>query len=159
MKAQKSNRPLLVRRPFRLVSEEVRERIIAAVRNLPIDSIRPIEVVFQEEQKKRGETQNSLYWSLLNEIAAQAWIEGRQYSAAVLHEYMKRELLPEDMPAPDPADVREGYVKWQYDPAGERVLVGSTTMLTVRGFASLITAVEAFGSSLGVVFSARPGDA
>lgn len=155
MKPAKSNRPPLVRRPFRLVTEEVRERIIAAVRHLPLDTLRPIEVVFQEHRPARGETQNALYWAMLNEIAAQAWIEGRQYSAAVLHEWVKQNMLPEDVPPPDPADVRENYKKWEYGPDGERFLVGSTTMLTVRGFANLITMVEVFGSNLGVEFSAR----
>lgn len=154
MKPVKSNRPPLARRPFRLVSEEVRERIIAAVRHLPIDTLRPIEVVFQEEQKKRGVDQNSLYWALLNEIAAVPW-GGYQYSAETLHEYMKRELLPEDEPKPDPTEVREGYKKWAFDPAGVRVLVGSTTMLTVKGFANMINGVEAFGASLGVEFRTR----
>lgn len=154
----KSNRPPLARRPFNLVSEEVRERAIAALRHLPIDPLRPIEVVFQEHKPQRGVDQNAVYWKLLNDIASQAWIEGRQYSADVLHEFVKRNLLPEDEPPPNLEEVREGYVKWKYDPAGERVLVGSTTMLTVRGFSNLLTAVEAFGASLGVQFSAR-GDA
>lgn len=142
-------------RTFRLVAEDVRGRLISAIRHLPIDEIRPLEVVVREHKPQRNNDQNALYWSLLGEISAQAWIEGRQYSPEVLHEYMKRELLPEDKPPPDPAEVRDGYTKWAYDPAGERVLIGSTTMLTVRGFANLITAVEAFGANLGVQFSAR----
>lgn len=153
----KSNRPPLQRRPFRLTDEGVRERIINAVRHLPVDVLRPLEIVIQEHQPKRGESQNALYWALLNEIAAVPW-GGYQYSAETLHEYMKRELLPEDEPKPDPTEVREGYVKWAYDPAGQRVLVGSTTMLTVKGFANMINGVEAFGASLGVQFKAR-GDA
>jgi hypothetical protein len=155
MAAPKSDRPPLAARTFRLVDEQVRERIINAMRHLPIDTLRPLEIVVREHKPQRGADQNSLYWALLNEIAGQAWIEGRQYSAEVLHEYMKRNLLPEDGYA-DPRDVRDGYQKWTYDPAGERVLVGSTTMLTVRGFANLITTVEAFGAALGVQF--RTGD-
>lgn len=157
MKPAKSSRPPLAERKFRLINAQVRETLLNAVRNLPVDELRPIEIVFREERPKRGDSQNALYWALLNDIADQAWIDGRQYSADVLHEYMKRELLPEDEPAPDPLDVRDGYRKWRFDPAGERVLVGSTTMLTVRGFAGLITAVEAFGAALGVQFKATGG--
>lgn len=151
----KSNRPPLAQRQFRLVSEQVRETLLNAVRNLPIDELRPIQIVFREEKVARGLGQNAVYWCLINEIASQAWIEGRQYSADVLHEYIKRNLLPEDDPAPDPEEVRDGYQKWQIDPAGERVLVGSTTMLTVKGFSNLLTAIEAFGGALGVQFSTR----
>lgn len=154
MKPAKSQRAPFQQRVFRVHSTEVRDRLVAAINNMPVDPERPLEVVLREVSVKRRDVQNSLYWCLLNEIAAQAWIEGRQYSADVLHEYMKRNLLPEDEPAPDPLDVRDNYRKWKLDPAGDRVLIGSTTMLTVRGFANLITAVEAFGANLGVVFSA-----
>ena len=156
MPAPKSNRAPFQQRTFRVVNADVRDRLMAAIKNLPVDVERPLEVVIREVSVKRRDVQNALYWALLNEIAAQAWIEGRQYSADVLHEYMKRNLLPEDEPAPDELDVRDGYQKWKLDPAGDRVLIGSTTMLTVRGFANLITAVEAFGAALGVVFSAPP---
>lgn len=152
----KSNRPPLARRPFNLVSEEVRERAIAALRHLPIDPLRPIEVVFQEVQKKRKLDQNAALWAgPLRDISEQAWLEGKQFSAEVWAEYFKRQLLPEDY---DPELTMEHYRKWSLDPAGDRVLVGSTTQLTVKGHAQYREAIEAFGASLGVQFSAR-GDA
>lgn len=153
MKPAKSNRPPLVRRPFRLVSEEVRERIISAVRHLPIDTLRPIEVVFQEEQTKRKLDQNAMMFAgPLRDIAEQAYLDGRQFSVEVWHEYFKRQLLPESY---DPELCMEHYAKWSVDPAGDRVLVGSTTQLTVRGMAQYIEAIQAFGASLGVEFRAR----
>lgn len=153
MKQPKSNRPLLARRPFRLVDEQVRERIIAAVHHLPIDTLRPIEVVFQEEQKKRKLDQNALMFAgPLRDIAEQAYLDGRQFSVEVWHEYFKRQLLPE---AYDPELCMENYTKWSVDPAGDRVLVGSTTQLTVRGMAQYIEAIQAFGASLGVQFHER----
>ncbi len=91
----------------------------------------------------------------LRDIAEQAWIEGRQHSAEVWHEYFKRELLPEEF---DPERCKENYAKWAYDPGGERVLIGSTTQLTVKGFAEYLTAIEAFGAALGVMFSASPNE-
>lgn len=153
---QKSNRPPLARRPFRLVSEEVRERIIAAVRHLPIDELRPIEVVFQEEQKKRKLDQNAALWAgPLRDISEQAWLDGKQFSAETWASYFKVQLLPEQY---DPELCLESYRKWDVDPAGDRVLVGSTTQLTQKGHAQYREAIEAFGASLGVQFSTR-GDA
>lgn len=152
----KSNRPPLARRPFRLVSEEVRERIIAAVRHLPIDELRPIEVVFQEEQKKRKLDQNAALWAgPLRDISEQAWLDGKQFSAETWASYFKVQLLPEQY---DPELCLESYRKWDVDPAGDRVLVGSTTQLTHKGHAQYREAIEAFGASLGVQFSTR-GDA
>lgn len=154
MKAAKSERPPLARRPFRLVSEDVRERIISALRHLPIDELRPLEVVFQEEQKKRKLDQNAALWAgPLRDISEQAWLDGKQYSAEVWGFFFKRQLLPETY---DPELCMENYSKWSIDPAGDRVLVGSTTQLTQKGHSQYREAIEAFGASLGVEFGARP---
>lgn len=155
MKRERSNRAPFAPRRFIVSDAAIRDRAAAALANMPVDPLRPLEVVIRENKAKRQDDQNRYYWLRLGEIASQAWIEGRQYSAEILHEYLKRELLPEDSEA-DPLDVRDSYRKWDFDPAGNRVLVGSTTMLTVRGFASYMEAVEAFGAQLGVEFSANP---
>lgn len=42
-------------------------------------------------------------------------------------------------------------------PAGNRILVGSTTQLLKRGFALYLQQVEAFGAGLGVIFHEAPG--
>lgn len=157
MNRRLSQRAPFTTRPFILSTATIRERAAAAVANAPIDPLRPLLVTIGENKEKRADEQNRYYWQRLNEIAAQAWIDNRQFSAETLHEYFKRELLPEDE-AHEPEDVRTNYRKWTFDPAGERVLVGSTTMLTVRGFARYTEAVEAFGSSLGVEFSANPNE-
>lgn len=151
--AAKSNRPQLAPRTFRLVDEEVRARILAAVKHLPIDELRPLEVVVREEQKRRRPDANAAMWAgPLRDIAEQAWLDGRQFSAEVWHIFLKRQLLPEDY---DPQLCLEGYCKWDIDPAGERVLVGSTTQLTVKGMGEYLEALHAFGASLGVEYSVR----
>ena len=143
-------------RPFLLRDERVRETLIAAIRNLPLDDMQPLEVVIREQIKGRKLDQNSRLWAgPLRDIAEQAWIEGKQHSAEVWAHYFKRELLPEEF---DPAMCKEGYEKWAYDPGGERILIGSTTQLTVKGFAEYTTAIEAFGASLGVLFTASPNE-
>ncbi len=89
----------------------------------------------------------------MTDIAKQAWFEGRQHSVEVLHDFCKREFLPEEF---DSELCRDGYRKWDIDPLGRRVLIGSTTQLTVKGYSLYLEQVFAFGSNLGVVFSASP---
>lgn len=152
---RRSQRPPFEPRPFRLVDYNVVVEVIAAVRSAPLDPLRPLQVVIREEPRKRKPDQNALMWSgPLADLAQQAWIEGRQYSAEVWHEFAKKSFLPEEH---DPALTLEGYVKWDVDPAGDRVLVGSTTQLTPRGFSDYLEQLYAFGASLGVRFSAGPG--
>jgi len=140
-------------RKFILRDERVRDSLLALVRNLPIDPLRPVEVVAREEVKARKADQNALMWAgPLKDISEQAWLDGRQFTAETWHIYFRRQLLPEEY---DPELCLESYRKWDIDPAGDRVLVGSTTQLTIRGMAQYIEALEAFGSSLGVRFGAR----
>ena len=144
-------------RQIRLVSEAVRAIALAAVSNAPIDAEKPLELILREEKKTRKPDQNQAMWAgPLRDIAEQAWAGGRQYSIEVWHEYFKREYLPED-DTPDLHElVKDGYRKWDIDPSGERVLVGSTTQLLVRGMALYMQQVEAYGAGLGVVFHAAP---
>jgi hypothetical protein len=149
MRAKFQTRTLLLR------NESVRNNLLALVRNLPLDDAYPLEVVIREQIKGRKLDQNALYWIRLGEISAQAWVEGKQFSAEVWAGYFKKELLPEVF---DPDMCREGYEKWQIDPSGDRVLIGSTTQLTVKGFAEYLEAVTAFGASYGVLFTASPNE-
>jgi len=143
-------------RTFLLSSEQVRDNLLAVIRNVLVDSEKPLQVIVREEVKARRPDANARMWAgPLNDIASQAWIEGRQHSALVWHEFFKRELLPEEF---DAELCKEGYVKYEYDPGGQRVLVGSSTQLTVKGFAEYMTAIEAFGANLGVQFSASPNE-
>lgn len=144
-------------RTFRLVGTDQRARLIALVENLPIDFAKPLEVVIREEKKARKLDQNALYWAgPLRDIAEQAWVHGRQYSAEVFHEHFKREYLPDnESPDFDDMHVKDGYQKWAITPSGDRVLIGSTTGLTVRGMAAYLEQVYAYGASLGVQFSER----
>ena len=144
-------------RTFRLVGTDQRARLIALVENLPIDFAKPLEVVIREEKKARKLDQNALYWAgPLRDIAEQAWVRGRQYSADVWHEHLKREFLPEpDRADCDDSHIKEGFAKWATTPGGDFVLVGSTTGLTVRGMAAYLEQVYAYGASLGVQFSER----
>lgn len=136
-------------RKFLLRTESARESSIAALRNAPLDGDKPLECVIREEVKARKPDQNALMWAgPLRDIEEQGYVNGRTYSADVWHEHFKREYLPEEF---DPALCKDGYRKWDYTPKGERILVGSTKQLTVRGFALYLQQVEAYAQTeLGV---------
>ncbi len=151
-------RPPFQQRTFRLVGIEQRDRLLALVGNLPLDALKPLEVVIREEKKARKLDQNALYWAgPLRDIAEQAWVHGRQFSAEVWHEHFKREFLPEFIDAITVLSdhVKDGYHKWARTPGGDRVLIGSTTQLTVKGMSAYLEQVYAYGANLGVQFSER----
>jgi hypothetical protein len=142
-------------RKLYLVGETQRDLLIALARNLPIDPVTPLEVVIRERVKVRKPDQNALMWAgPLRDIAEQAWLDGKQFTAETWAYFFKREFLPED----DQAEglVKDGYRKWAHTPDGERILVGSTAQLTVRGFSQYLEQIHAFGANLGVRFSAPP---
>jgi hypothetical protein len=150
----KSGRPKFEPRRMLLRGPEQIERAIALIGNVPMDEKKPLELVIREEVKARKLDQQGLMWAgPLKDLAAQAWIEKRQFSDEVWHEFCKKEFLPEEF---DAELCLEGYRKWDIDPAGDRVLVGSTTMLTVKGMAQHITQIHALGGSLGVEFHEPP---
>lgn len=148
-----ADRPKFLTRKIILIGDVQKALAVSMVQNLPIDPVNPLEVSAREVVRSRSTDSNALMWAgPLRDIANQAWINGRQYSAEVWHEHCKREYLPEE---PDDDLCKSGYRKWDYLPNGDRVLIGSTTQLTVRGFALYLQTIEAFGASLGVQFTAR----
>ena len=137
-----------------LCGEAQRNTAITKLMSVPLDAIQPIEIVIRESPKARKLDQNAAYWAgPLSDIAEQAYIEGRTYSANAWHYYFKQLYLPEGF---NPELCKEGYRKWDYSPTGERILVGSTTQLTIKGFSNYLTQVEAHGASMGVLFHTAP---
>jgi len=136
---------------IRLVGKLQADTAISAIQNAPIDTERPLEVIIREEQKGRSLSANALMWAgPLNDIASQAWVHGKQYSALIWHEYFKEKFLPD---FPDPTQVKEGYRKYEETPDGRRVLIGSTQKLTKHGFSLYMEQIYAYGAELGVRFS------
>lgn len=159
MKPAKSNRQPYQKRVFLLRDAEVAQRAAAAVLNAPIDELRALQVVIQEEPRKRSLDQNAAYHAgPLRDISEQVWLENRQFSADIFHRWFKEKWLPEDqvlsaeelaLRVRDP----ETYKKWDRTPSGSDCLVGSTTQLTPFGFGEFMEQVCAFGAEHGVVFS------
>lgn len=136
---------------IRLVGKPQVEVAINAIQNAPIDSQYPLEVIIRKEQTSRSLSANALMWAgPLNDIAQQAWVHGRQYSALVWHEYFKEQFLPEFF---DPEITKEGYKKYEETPEGKRILVGSTSKLTKLGFSNYMEQIYSYGASLGVKFT------
>ena len=136
---------------IRLVGKLQADTAINAIQNAPIDIERPLEVIIREEQKGRSLSANALMWAgPLNDIASQAWVHGRQYSALIWHEYFKEKFLPD---FPDLTQVKEGYRKYEETPDGKRILIGSTQKLTKHGFSLYMEQIYAYGADLGVRFS------
>ena len=136
---------------IRLIGASQKEVAINAIQNAPIDSEYPLEVIIREEQKARSLSANALMWAgPLNDIANQAWVHGRQYSALIWHEYFKEQFLPEFA---NPEITKEGYKKYEETPDGRRILIGSTSKLTKHGFSLYIENIYAYGANLGVRFT------
>src|SRR6185312_2423184 len=141
-------------RTFLVSSEQVRDNLLNAVRNMPIDSAKPLQVLIREEVKVRKLDQQALLFAgPMRDLAEQAWLDNRQFSVEVWHTFCKQKFLPEDF---DAELCVEGYVKWGIDPEENRILVGSTKQLTVRGYSQYLEQVFAFGASLGVSFHTNP---
>lgn len=117
------------------------------------------QVAIGPETKVRKQSQNDLMWaSQLKDISEQAWVQGRQFRDEVWHEHFKAEYLPEiDDPELDRLVKNpDTYKKWDTNPKGERICVGSTTELTVYGFSQYLMKLEAYAvTELGVKFMAR----
>lgn len=140
---------------IKLVGKPQVDRLKQIAENLPVGQ--ELECVFRKEQKVRGMDANARMWvGPLKDIAEQAWVNGRQFSAEVWHEHFKRQYLPEDNDPEIHLLAKDGYRKWDIDPAGNRVLIGSTTQLLKRGFALYLQQVEADGVQMGVMFHEAP---
>jgi hypothetical protein len=101
---------------------------------------KPLAVTVAEHKSKRSVEQNARLHALLTEVAAQAWVNGRQFSVEVWKEHYKRKFIgTEEIELPD------GKVE-------ERGI--STTTLDVGGFSDLMTKIEEDATTqLGVVFA------
>lgn len=111
-----------------------------------------LQVTVAEYKTTRKQEANSAMWaSILEPMAQQAWVAGRQFSAVVWHEQMKREFLPEVN--------SKGQPKWEILPNGERQLIMSTTQLNTAEFSDYMIQLSAYASTeLGVKLPANPRD-
>lgn len=98
----------------------------------------PLRVEIHQRGNRRTLEQNRRYWAVLNEIADQAWVDGKQYDADTWHEHFRRAFIGKN----------EVVM-----PSGEIIERGiSTTTLNVSEFADFMGKIEAYAAGqLGVV--------
>lgn len=110
----------------------------------------------------RQNDQLAAMWAgIVQPLADQAWIGGRQYSADVWHEFLKREIIPamlEEQEEPGQW-IKPTAQLWRYMPDGRREFSGSTAMLTKLGMSEYMQRIEAYAvSEHGVKLPANPRD-
>jgi len=97
------------------------------------DQGKPLSVTVQEYKAKRTGEQNKRYWALLNEIAEQAWIGGKQCSSETWHLFFRKTLI--------------GF---ESGPDGYEYPI-STTTLDVAEFTTYMDKISAYaGTELGI---------
>lgn len=97
---------------------------------------KPLAVTVSEHKAKRSTDQNKRYWAILNEIAAGAWVNGKQFSADAWHEFFKAEFIGKEE-----------------TPDGRQIGI-STTTLDVAEFGEYMTRVEHYAAEqLGLELS------
>lgn len=70
-----------------ITNESIRAVAESAVRNLPINADRPIEVAIREYDTTRRNEANKYYWGVvIKSICEQAWIDGQQFGKDAWHE-------------------------------------------------------------------------
>lgn len=102
----------------------------------------PLRLIVTTAESTRNQEQNKRYWkAVLEPIAAQAWINGNQFSKEAWHEHYAR---------------RFGYYEEMKLPYGERVLRRkSTSEYKVKEFSDYMTHIEADAATeFGVRFPA-----
>lgn len=54
---------------------------------------KPLAIEIKPEKTKRSVEANKYHWQMLNQIAEQAWVDGRQYEAKIWHLYYCEKFL------------------------------------------------------------------
>lgn len=132
-------------RTFVIRSGEDAQRLIAFLRhNAPaaIERGEPLEATIRVHKPIASDAQHRTIRLINEQIATQAWVRGRQYDHETWHEYIKRELLPEEN--------SRGKKKWRYLPDESRELSMGTTDLNREEKSAYIDAQMAFAAGLGV---------
>lgn len=103
------------------------------------DQGKPLSVTIAEHKARRNNEQNALLHALLQEIAEQAWVEGKQYDMETWKEFFRCTYIgTEEITLPGGKRLERGI---------------STTTLSVHDFADFVTKIQAYAiDQLGVEF-------
>lgn len=130
-------------RTFVIRSETLMQAVTAFIQSNAMPMLqqgKPMAVTVTEAKSKRSLEQNARLHALLQEIANNAWVEGRQFDMETWKEFFRREYI--------------GVEEYEL-PNGKRSERGiSTTTLSVGDFADLMTKIEQYAADhLAVEFS------
>lgn len=120
-----------MKRTFRLVHETARISALACIRDLPINTRKPLVIVVDEEKAKRSLDQNARYWALLGQASQTTGEESES-----LHYACKCRFL--------------GYKEIEIEGQVFRV-ASSTAKLGTRAFMAYCDQVEAWLFSNGLI--------
>lgn len=117
-------------RKWKVTPENVR-KVMEFIWSQVKDISEPMELVLRPAKSRRSVEQNARYWRLMRELSSIVWLDGRQYSPEIWHEYMARTFIgSEDLP-------------------GGGVKAISTTTLNVEQFGDYMTQIEAWCAEQG----------
>ncbi|EKN3946558.1 recombination protein NinB [Yersinia enterocolitica] len=127
---------------YLLRNAQIRDNAIFAIRNMPLDEKKPIEVLIQE--KKRSNDQNRKMWPLLHDLSKQVLWFGEKYDEAdwkdLITAMVAKAKNQDQRTAPG---IGGGVVMF-----GQR-----TSKMLVSEMVEVIEAIYWFGTEQGVIFS------
>ena len=99
---------------------------------------KPLSVSVSEYKSKRSDDQNRKLHAMLNDLSANAWINGKQFSPETWKEFVRQRFIgTEEIDLPDGRRIERGI---------------STTKLSVSEFSELIEQINEYAASeLGVI--------
>ncbi|QZY66073.1 recombination protein NinB [Providencia rettgeri] len=133
---------------YYLSSKNIRQNVIEAIQNLPIDSAKPYEVKLSEP--KRTKAQNDRMWATLTDLSKQVIWQGQRYDKedwkdliTVLNRQVNGKAQRSAVSLGSAIGLGGGIVYF-----GER-----TSKMRVRQIADVIECAHWFGSQNGVKFT------
>ena len=134
---------------FVVRSPEIAKQLVAYVKDHAAEMIAagtPLACRVYPWHPPATDAQRALIWVIVGQIAAHYRPGGKSFSPEAIHEYAKRELLPEE--------TASGVQKWKILPDDSRVLVMSTEQLNRDEKKAYIDALLAWAATeLGVEIS------
>lgn len=122
----------MIQRTFILRSEKQIPLIEAFIRaNLGAD--RPLAVVVSEPRAKRTQEQNDALHALIRQIAAEAYVDGKQYSMTAWKEFFRDRFVSNDR-----IELPDGRTVMRHR---------STTELSVGEMSELIDAIKSYAAT------------
>lgn len=121
----------MLQRTFIVRDREAAARVAAFVQ-ANVSPSRPLAVVVTEPRARRSLEQNDALHAIIREIAREAYVDGKQYSASAWKEFFRERFIPgERVELPDGRAVMRQR---------------STTELSVAEMSELIEAIRAYAA-------------